>query len=260
MISSVTNAAVKRIVLLQTRDKSRREEGLFIVEGVRMYMEVPMQRLDSVYVTENFLDHAGQDVRERLADTGYELVTDDVMKKMSDTMTPQGVLCLVRYYDYTLDDILDGGTLYMILDGVQDPGNLGTIFRSAEAAGAAGIIMSRGTVSIYNPKSIRSTMGTLFRMPFIYADDLCAAIAEMQSRGVHVYASHLQGAEEYTSQDYSAPSAFVIGNEGAGVSAPVAEASDTSVYIPMEGEVESLNAAIAASVLMYEAHRQRRSL
>ncbi|MBR6391526.1 MAG: RNA methyltransferase [Lachnospiraceae bacterium] len=260
MISSVTNAAVKRIVLLQTRDKTRREEGLFIVEGVRMYMEVPVQRLDSVYVTESFLDHAGQDVRERLADTGYELVSEDVMKKMSDTMTPQGVLCLVRYYDYTVDEILDGGSLYLILDGLQDPGNLGTVFRTAEAAGAAGIIMSRGTVSIYNPKSIRSTMGTLFRMPFIYADDLCEVIADLKERGVRVYAAHLHGAVDYTACDYRGASAFVIGNEGAGVSDAVAGASDSCLYIPMEGEVESLNAAVAASVLMYEAHRQRRSL
>lgn len=257
MISSVTNAAVKRIVLLQTRDKARRDEGLFIVEGVRMYMEVPAERLDSVYVTEGFLDHTSQDVRERLSGTGYELVSDDVMKKMSDTMTPQGILCLVRSYEYTLDDILSSGSLYMILDGLQDPGNLGTVFRTAEAAGAAGVIMSRGTVSIYNPKSIRSTMGTLFRMPFIYADDLCDVIADLKSRGVCVYAAHLQGGVDYSSQDYTGPGAFVIGNEGAGVSDAVAEASDMRIYIPMEGEVESLNAAIAASILMYEAHRQR---
>ncbi|MCR4597292.1 MAG: RNA methyltransferase, partial [Lachnospiraceae bacterium] len=237
MISSVTNAAVKRIVLLQTRDKSRREEGLFIVEGVRMYMEVPEQRLDSVYVTESFLDHAGQDVRDRLTRTGYELVSDDVMKKMSDTMTPQGVLCLVRYYEYTLEDILNRGSMYMILDGLQDPGNLGTVFRTAEAAGAAGVIMSRGTVSIYNPKSIRSTMGTLFRMPFIYADDLCEVIADLKARGVSVYAAHLRGAEDYAECDYCGASAFVIGNEGAGVSDAVAEAADKCLYIPMEGEV-----------------------
>jgi TrmH family RNA methyltransferase len=150
--------------------------------------------------------------------------------------------------------------MYMILDGLQDPGNLGTVFRTAEAAGAAGVIMSRGTVSIYNPKSIRSTMGTLFRMPFIYADDLCEVIADLKERGVRVYAAHLHGAVDYTACDYRGASAFVIGNEGAGVSDAVAGASDSCLYIPMEGEVESLNAAVAASVLMYEAHRQRRSL
>ena len=257
MISSVTNAIVKRIALLQSRDRSRREEGLFIIEGSRMYAEVPVERLDGVYVTEDFVDHASQDIRDRLAVTGYELVTGDVMKKMSDTMTPQGILSVVRTYEYELDEILDGGSLFMILDSLQDPGNLGTIFRTCEAAGASGVIMSRGTVSIYNPKSVRSTMGTLFRMPFVYTDDLCKTIAGLKERGIRVAAAHLDGAVNYTSVDMRAPTALVIGNEGAGVSAEVAAACDTRIHIPMEGEVESLNAAIAASVLLYEAHRQR---
>ena len=259
MISSVTNATVKRIAQLQSRDKDRREAGLFIVEGSRMFSEIPLERTDSVYVTEDFVDHASQEIRDRLSLTGYELVTEDVMKKMSDTMTPQGVLSLVRSYDYSLEDILKRGSLYMLLDGLQDPGNLGTIFRTCEAAGAAGVIMSRGTVSIYNPKSIRSTMGTLFRMPFVYADDLCETIRELKARGVSVQASHLEGSKDYAALDLTGPVAFVIGNEGAGISPEVADVCDMRVRIPMEGEVESLNAAIAASVLLYEAHRQRNS-
>lgn len=257
MISSVANAAVKRIVLLQTRDSKRREEGMFITEGVRMFTEIPSDRLEEVYVTETFLDRASQDVRDRLSGTGYELVSDEVMKKMSDTLTPQGILSCVRTLSYSLEDILNAGSLFVILDGLQDPGNLGTIFRTAEAAGAAGVIMSRGTVSIYNPKSIRSTMGTLFRMPFVYCDDLTETVSVMKERGIRIYASHLEGACDYVTQDYTAPTAFIIGNEGAGVSDAVASCADSTLFIPMEGEVESLNAAVAASVLLYEAHRQR---
>ncbi len=257
MITSITNAAVKRIVLLQSRDRARRDEGMFITEGVRMFMEIPSERLDSVYVTEDFLGHASQEVMDRLAGTGYELVSDEVMKKMSDTMTPQGILSTVRTLEHTPEDIVNMGTLFVILDGVQDPGNLGTIFRTAEAAGAAGVIMSRGTVSIYNPKSVRSTMGTLFRMPYAYADDLCPVMNMMKSRGVKIYASHLAGAVDYTAVDYREPSAIVIGNEGAGISDETAACADRSILIPMEGELESLNAAVAASVILYEAHRQR---
>ena len=256
MISSLTNAAVKKIVLLQSKDKIRREEGLFITEGVRMFAEVPIERLDSVYVTEDMVDHASRDIRLRLGETGYEIVSDEVMKKMSDTMTPQGILTVVRTYEYSLDDILDAGKLFVLADGLQDPGNLGTIFRTAEAAGAAGVILSGDSVSIYNPKSIRSTMGTLFRMPFVYVDDLPDTILKIKEHGIRVYASHLKGAVNYLEPDYTAPTAFVIGNEGAGVSEDVVKASDGSIFIPMEGEVESLNAAVAASVLLFEAHRQ----
>lgn len=257
MISSLTNAAVKRIVLLRSKDKVRREEGLFIVEGLRMFMEVPQSRIDQVYVTEDFVNNASAETRDKLSVTGYEIVTDEVMNKMADTVTPQGVLCLVYAFGYTLDDIVSKGSLFIILDGLQDPGNLGTIFRTAEAAGVSGIILSRSSVSIYNPKSVRSTMGTLFRMPFVYVDDLVSTISSLRADGVKVYAAHLKGSREYTDYDYSAPSAFIIGNEGAGVSAEVADAADSYLRIPMEGEVESLNAAIAASLLMYEAHRQR---
>ncbi|MCR5595334.1 MAG: RNA methyltransferase [Lachnospiraceae bacterium] len=257
MITSVTNAAVKRIVLLQSKDRQRREEGLFITEGVRMFTEIPLGSLEEVYVTEDFLNRTSHDVRDRLSLTGYETVSEDVMKKMSDTMTPQGILCCVRSLSYSLDDMLDKGSLFVILDGLQDPGNLGTIFRTAEAAGAAGVIMSRGTVSIYNPKSIRSTMGTLFRMPFVYVDDMKEAISRIKEKGIRVYVSHLSDSYDYSGQDYKEPTAFVIGNEGAGVSDEVTSLADLKLHIPMEGEVESLNAAVAASVLLYEAHRQR---
>lgn len=257
MITSLTNAAVKRIVLLRSKDKVRREEGLFIVEGVRMFMEVPLNRLDQVYVTEDFIDRASADVRDRLSTTGYEVVTPDVMNKMADTTTPQGVLCLVRSMKYELKDITGRGNLIMILDGLQDPGNLGTVFRTSEAAGAAGIILSRSSVSIYNPKSVRSTMGTLFRMPFVYVEDLPQTIGELKDSGYRVYAAHLKGKADYTEADYTGPTAFIIGNEGAGVSDEAAEAAGDYLKIPMEGQVESLNAAVAGAVLLYEAHRQR---
>ena len=260
MITSLTNAAVKRIVLLQAKERSRREEGLFIIEGVRMFMEAPNWRINDVYVTEEFLNHISEDVREKLSETGYEVVSSEVMIKMSDTTSPQGVLCTIKSLEYDLSQILQSGSLFILLDGLQDPGNLGTIFRTSEAAGVDGIILSRDCVSIYNPKSVRSTMGTLFRMPFVYVDDMVLAMDEMKAIGVSTYAAHLKGKKDYDEFDYKAPTAFIIGNEGAGISEKVAENADNYLKIPMEGNVESLNAAIAASVLLYESHRQRKSL
>lgn len=258
MITSLSNAAVKRIVLLQSKEKSRREEGLFIAEGVRMFMEAPTNRIDQVYVTQYFLDRMAENVRDRLSQTGYEVVSDEVMVKMSDTTTPQGILCSIQSLSYDIESLVRNGSLFVILDGLQDPGNLGTIFRTAEAAGVDGIILSKECVSIYNPKSIRSTMGTLFRMPFIYTDDIVGTIDMLHKKGIETYAAHLKGDKFYDEFDYAKPTAFIIGNEGNGISESVAEAANHYLKIPMEGQVESLNAAIAASVLLYESHRQRR--
>ena len=148
----------------------------------------------------------------------------------------------------------------VVLDRLQDPGNLGTIFRTAEGAGVTGIIMDRECVDIYNPKTIRSTMGSIYRMPFCYAANLADAISFLKERGIRTYAAHLEGARDYDEEDYCRPCAFLIGNEGNGLTKEIADLADNYIKIPMKGQVESLNAAIAASVLMFEAARQRRTM
>ena len=147
--------------------------------------------------------------------------------------------------------------LLLILENLQDPGNLGTIVRMAEGAGVTGIIMSSNTVDIYNPKTIRSTMGSLYRVPVIYVDDICKAVDECKEKGVKVYAAHLKGTDNYNQKDYAQPTAFMIGNEGNGLSDKLTQKADELVRIPMQGKVESLNAAIACTILTYEAVRQR---
>ena len=190
---------------------------------------------------------------------GYTTVTDDVMKSMSDTQTPQGILCVVKQPSCVIEDIMGNkkSHLLLILEGLQDPGNLGTIFRTSEAAGVTGIIMSRDTVDIYNPKTIRSTMGSIYRVPFIYSEDLYTDLDKLRAHGISVYAAYLTGSVSYDKCDYRSDTAFLIGNEGNGLSDKALSHSDTRVRIPMEGSVESLNAAVSAAVLMYEAHRQR---
>ena len=148
--------------------------------------------------------------------------------------------------------------LLMILENLQDPGNLGTILRAGEAAGVTGIIMSADTVDIYNPKVIRSTMGSIYRMPFIYVENLEQVVRQLNASGVHTYAAHLKGKNSYDAEDYTQKAAFLIGNEGNGLRDEIADAAEIYVKIPMCGAVESLNAAIAATVLMFEAARQRR--
>lgn len=253
----LTNSKIKEIKNLQSKSKARREAGLFIIEGVKLFLEAPAERIEEVYITEDILGKAN--VSEKLATLNYEIVSYEQLKKISDTETPQGVLCLVRMYDYSIDEILveKSKCLYMVLEDIQDPGNLGTIIRSGEAAGVAGIIMSKGTVDIYNPKVIRATMGSIYRVPFVYTEDIINAIRLLQSASIEVYAAHLKGEKAYDEIIYDR-SAFLIGNEGNGLREETANAADTYIKIPMQGQVESLNAAIAATVLMFEHARQSR--
>ena len=188
-----------------------------------------------------------------------EVLSDKVFSHVSDTKTPQGILCLVRQKRTEFADMLKCETPFlMVLDNLQDPGNLGTIVRTAEGAGVTGIIMSRDTVDIYNPKTIRSTMGSIYRMPFLYEEDIPALVDRLREKGVKTYAAHLDGKNYYDEENYSTGCAFLIGNEGNGLRREVSDKAEVWVKIPMHGEVESLNAAIASSILMYEANRQRR--
>ena len=147
----------------------------------------------------------------------------------------------------------------MILENLQDPGNLGTILRAGEGAGITGVIMSRDTVDIYNPKVVRSTMGSAFRVPFLYTDDLPGTVRELKAGGIRLFAAHLEGRNNYEEEDYTGNTGFLIGNEGNGLTEELSAPADAWVKIPMAGKVESLNAAVAASILMFETARQRRS-
>lgn len=262
MITSTSNAKVKYLVNLKKKRKERDRENVFLVEGIRMFREVPADKLKEVYVSESFykkerglVDEIASKSRVRV-----EILSDNVFAHVSDTMTPQGVLCVVEQMNYSLESVLSNGVVphLMVLDNLQDPGNLGTIVRTAEGAGVTGIVMSKETVDIYNPKVIRSTMGSIYRMPFYYAEDLLGTIEEMKKRNISTYAAHLDGKNAYDEENYKKPCAFFIGNEGNGLRDEVADAADTYIRIPMCGQVESLNAAIAACVLMFEAARQRR--
>lgn len=257
MITSVTNKKVKSIVQLNKKAGLRRKEGIFIAEGIKMFLEAPLESVLEVYVSEGF--HKVSQIEQKLKQCGYETVSEEVFSKISDTQTPQGILCVLRQSHYSLKDMLEGQgvPLFLVVEGLQDPGNLGTILRTGEGAGVSGVIMSKDTVDIYNPKTIRSTMGSIYRVPFFYAEDIVQTVKALQKDGIKVYAAHLKGEESYSRCDYTGGTAFLIGNEGNGLSEELSEAADHYIKIPMKGQVESLNAAVSASLLMYEAARQR---
>ena len=257
MITSTSNPQVKRLLQLQKKSKARNEEKVFVVEGLRMFVEVPEERVEKVYVSETLYNKKKQELN--FQKFPLEILSDSVFKHVSDTQTPQGVLCIVKQKKQDLDTLLDiENPHFMVLDNLQDPGNMGTIIRTAEGAGVDAVFMSKDCVDIYNPKTIRSTMGSIYRMPFIYIEEIVFLLDEFRKKGIKSYAAHLDGENSYDKEDYRKGTAILIGNEGNGLRDEVSEKADVWVRIPMEGKVESLNAAIAASVLMFEVARQRR--
>jgi TrmH family RNA methyltransferase len=261
MISSASGKQVKRIIQLNKKAKFRRSEGVFVVEGPKMYEEVPKDWVEKVYVSEQFAAQSGISMQQYCSGCEWELVSDSVFRAMSDTMTPQGILLTVKIPAYSLEQLLrTQSPKLLLLENIQDTGNLGTMFRTAEGAGFDGIIMTTDTVDVFHPKTIRSTMGSIYRMPFLVTDDLCRVMTQLQARQITVYAAYLDGSVCYEEADYTKGCAVLIGNEGNGLKYETAKCSDVCVRIPMEGKLESLNAAMAAGVLMYEANRQCRTL
>ena len=264
-ISSPANEKIKLVTQLQSKASARRKQKMFVVEGIRMYEEIPTSELVATYVSEKYYDETikagklSKEAKANLSIRDYYIVADSVFKNMSDTVTPQGILAIVKQKEYSLEDIINNGKdkVFIVLESIQDPGNLGTIVRTAEGAGVAGIIMNKETVDIYNSKVIRSTMGSVYRVPFMVTENLSETIEELKKNNVTVFAAHLKGDEYYAQNLYEGSVAFLIGNEGNGLSDEIAKKADKYVKIPMDGMVESLNASVAAAILMYEAKRQK---
>lgn len=261
MITSTANSRIRDLVKLKKSAKERSQRDVFLVEGPKMFREIPEDKLLEAYASESF---AGSPAgRELLAGRHIkaEIVSDRVFEYLSDTRSPQGILAVVSQFHYTAPDLLGTQTpaLLLVLENLQDPGNLGTILRTAEAAGVTGILLSRDCADLTNPKVTRSTMGSVFRVPFVYTDSLEKEILALKKQKVRLYAAHLKGSVEAFTQDYTGPTAFMIGNESRGLTENTARFADQAIRIPMHGQVESLNAAVASSILLYEACRQRLS-
>ena len=257
MITSVNNGQVKNIIQLNQKTKARRERGLFVAEGRKMFGEAPADWIEKVYVSETLTSDPA--LMEQVEKLPYDIVADSVFRQMSDTQTPQGILTVLRRPSYTLEDILGGkNPLVMVLEDLQDPGNAGTILRTGEGAGVSGVLLTRTCVDITNPKVIRSTMGSVYRMPFLYVENVVSLTQELKKHNIRTFAAHLKGRNSYDQESYTGGTAFLIGNEGKGLTEEAANSADCLIRIPMCGKVESLNAAMASGILMYEAARQRR--
>lgn len=255
MITSTSNPQIKQIMALLKKSKERKEKKAFVIEGRKMFEEIAKQpeRVLKAYVSESYAKE-----QKEMAAVPYETVADSVFEAMAETVTPQGILAVVRMPEYSLEEMVNRAGTLVLLENLRDPGNLGTILRTAEAAGVSGVILSKESVDIYNPKVIRSTMGAVYRVPFLYAEDFYGLLKELSDQNVTLLAAHLKGVKTFDQADYSGKVGILIGNEANGLSKEAADLAKEKVRIPMAGEVESLNAAVAAALLMYEAFRKQK--
>ncbi|SHJ61292.1 TrmH family RNA methyltransferase [Tepidibacter formicigenes] len=258
MIMEITSKENEKIKYTKSllKNKKRLQEKKYIVEGYRILDQAIQCKADIDYVIfkDEFLNkEEHKKFVDFLKNNNFRIykTTNKLFKEITDTEKPQGILAVIRYKEYNLDEILNNNSNFLIiLDRIQDPGNMGTIVRTADAAGANGVILLKGCVDIYNPKVIRSTMGSIFNMSIIQENE--EIIDYLKEKGFNIVSSYLNTDNYYNNVDYGDKVALVIGNEGNGIKDEIIEKSDILVKIPIYGKAESLNAAMASGILMYE--------
>ncbi|MBW4442243.1 MAG: RNA methyltransferase [Plectolyngbya sp. WJT66-NPBG17] len=258
MLTSLQNPLIKDLRKLH-RTKERREQQLFLIEGTHLIeeataLEVPLL---TVCCTETWQQqHPNLFERLQARSQRVELVSPEVMKAIATTVEPDGIVATVDRF-HTRD--VKFSQLGLVLETIQDPGNLGTIIRTAAAAGVEGLWLSEDCADIENPKVLRSSAGQWFRLPMSIRSDLKSDLAVAKIQGMQLIATVPTAMQTYWEIDFSRPSLILMGNEGAGLSAELLELADVQVTIPLVAGVESLNVAIATALMLYEARRQWRS-
>lgn len=260
-ITSAANPRIKTLVRLRSR-RARDASGLFPIEGYREVLRAVEAGIDivEVYVCPPlYLGGNEAALAERAAAAGARVieVAETPFRKASYRDRPEGLLALARQFDTGLERLDPGPVpLLLVAESIEKPGNLGTMLRTAEAAGADAVLAADPATDPFNPNTVRASLGTLFRVPLAVADS-AAAVAWLQSRGIRILAATPAGAVPHWEADMRGPAALVVGSEQYGLSEVWLEAADHRVVIPMPGSVDSLNAAMAAGILLFEAVRQR---
>jgi len=260
-INSVKNNRVKEWASLKQK-KFRTQTGLYIAEGVRLVEEAVESDAPIQAILINGDLQSGRFDRIINGATSRKLrmyeVNESVIEHITDTKTPQGVVAIVEQSKGDVETFVANkeNPLYLVLDSIQDPGNLGTMIRSADAIGATGIFLGKTCVDLYNPKVVRATMGSLFHLP-IFEVDLDTFLPRLKEQGVSVVGTAIEAEKTIYQANLTGATAVVIGSEAHGLTDTVRSLVDSEMALPMPGQAESLNAAIAASVMLYEALRQR---
>lgn len=257
IINSEQNQRIKFLKKLYRR-KTRRQMGLLVLEGFRIIEEALKSQVvfDSIYMTPEFYENEEgkwvvAEFERRFATSNLILVRENILNSIADTRTPQGIIGVVQERKYELADVFAAKELLLLLDRIQDPGNMGTIIRTAVAAGAGGIIILKGSVDIYNLKVLRSTMGAIFKIPLIQEVELEDFLGLLKESEYKLVSTDLSAEQYYYQLDYREPLILAIGNEAAGLREELLLNSDYRIKIPLLGDIESLNAAIATGIILY---------
>lgn len=248
-IESSQNKIIKQINGLKLK-KERDKTGLFIAEGTRLVKDIG-SAVKYIIISEDYKE----DISE--FDTVY-CVSRALFDKISDTVNPQGILAVCEIKNYNIDNAFKKENPFLIiLEDISDPGNMGTVIRTCDAGGVDGIILTKGCVDIYNPKVVRSTMGSLFHLPIYRNQSIDGVLKKCSQHNIITISAHLKGNYAPYDVDMTKGCAILIGNEARGLKNSTAEQTSTLVKIPMPGKAESMNAAVAAAILIYEGVRQR---
>jgi len=263
VITSMGNSTIKYVKSLHLR-KNREQEGRFIVEGIKMVREAMASEIktDCIIMSEDGMD-AMQGLRNEAEQKGIRVLTvsGKVFGEISDTQTPQGVLAVMEIPGHSLDPLLKRENCFLVvLDGIQDPGNMGTIIRTIDAAGGSGAVLLKGCTDPFSMKAVRSTMGSIYRVPVVMIDDRQHFLSSLSESGFCIAASHLKGQNIFKWAGGHGKTALVVGSEAHGVARDIEERADVLVKIPMAGGAESLNASVAAGILIYEIFRKGMNL
>ena len=251
---------VQRLRRLVGRRSAREAERAFVAEGAKVVGEaLDARSVETLFLDPGAVGPAEAAVVERAFALGCRVfeLEKGVLERVAGTVTPQPILAVVPFVDQPLEALARDGVVVICAD-VRDPGNLGTVLRSAEAAGVRGVVCTDGTVDPYNPKCVRASAGALFHVPLVVGGNTVQVLSELGASGLRRFGTAVRGGIPLWDADLSGPLALVLGNEATGLTPEVDAALDDHVTIPIEGRAESLNVGMAAAVLVYEAARQRR--
>jgi len=262
-MQELSKEKLKQIHKLKT-EKEREKEGKFLIEGLHLCQEALASNweLGLVLFSTVFAEYSeGEKLVEEVSKSGTEIfrVKKKEIEKLADTETPQGIVAVVKKKKFTLSrDFLKKSSLLLGLDNIRDPGNLGAMIRTADAAGADGVLLSKECVELYNPKVVRSTMGSIFHLPAIEGLELEVIIPQMKSSGFKIFVSDVHQGKDYNRVSYLEKTCLIIGSEAFGISEQILNLADERVRIPIFGKAESLNASVAAGILLYEIGRNKK--
>ena len=257
IITSKDNEIIKYIKKLKEK-KYRELEKAYVIEGEKLINEAIQEnaKIKYIVISETVVEELNEDFKKNVEKKSCIYVTDKIFRRITDVVTPQGMLAVIEKKDIDENDINIDEELIIVLDGIQDPGNFGTIIRTIDSAGLSQVIISKKTVDIYNSKVVRSTMGAIFRVNVIISEDLAVTLRQLEKQGFETIATSLDTKDSIYDMK-KGKKVIIIGNEANGVSEDVLQIVNKKAKIPMLGKTESLNVSVATGIIIYEYVRRK---